>query len=306
LHGSLSSILIMNSTNDQWYQNFLICPDCHGQLSFQDGIVECRECSYKKKVVEQLDLRPISPKSDKIIFPRLMSKLPSSCLENINTDKPLLTYKGPSAQRDSRGLFSEIAQYLYPGSSLIDLGCGPRDQAAPANHLGYRYVGVDYSSPSADILADAHALPFRSNVFDCVFSYAVLEHLHNPFIAIREIERVLNPGGIFIGTVSQGEPFHASYFHHTAWGVICLIESTAYLHLQRLWDSGDTLGSLARMGRYPCLIKAILMLLEKIHDHLPFLAPRRMRWSPKEKQLDKIYRAGSICFVAKKATSKEQ
>ena len=74
--------------------------------------------------------------------------------------------------------------------------------------IGYRYVGVDYSSSSADLLADAHSIPFGDNTFECVFSYAVLEHLHLPFLAIREIERVLSPSGLFVGTVSQGEPFH--------------------------------------------------------------------------------------------------
>ena len=112
---------------------------------------------------------------------------------------------------------------------------------------------------------------------------------------------MLKPGGIFVGTVSQGEPFHASYFHHTAWGVVCLIESTASLKIERLWDSGDTLGSLARMGRYPRVIRVILKLVERIHNYLPLLAPRRMKWSHKQKRLDKIYRAGSICFVVRKS-----
>jgi SAM-dependent methyltransferase len=296
----MSDMRCMISYTDKWYRNFLACPDCSANISFRDEVVGCCECTYKKTVGDQLDLRPISPMEDKIIFPRVMSHNPSLRLENINTDKPMLTYNGPSALRDSRALFSEIERHISPGANLLDLGCGPRDQAAPATHLGYRYIGVDYSSPSADILADAHAIPFKSNVFECVFSYAVLEHLHNPFIAIREIERVLKPGGIFIGTVSQGEPFHVSYFHHTAWGVVSLIESTTSLKIERLWDSGDTLGSLVRMGRYPRVIRAMLMLVDKMHEQLPLLAPRRMKWSHKQKRLDKIYRAGSICFVVRK------
>jgi SAM-dependent methyltransferase len=129
------------------------------------------------------------------------------------------------------------------------LGCGPRDQADPLQFAGYQYIGVDYSSQSADFLADAHALPFRDEVFDCVFPIAVLEYLHSPFVAAKEIEQILRPGGIFIGTVSQGEPFHSSYFHHTPWGLVSLAESSKAMQLSRLWCGPGTLRSLATMGQ---------------------------------------------------------
>ncbi len=48
------------------------------------------------------------------------------------------------------------------------------------------------------ILADAHQLPFRNNVFDMVVAIETLEHLHDPGKAIKEIYRVLKPSGIFI------------------------------------------------------------------------------------------------------------
>jgi len=290
----------MNATNSNWYWKFLSCPDCGGRLLFREKVIECNECTYQKQIASQIDLRPISPTKDKIILARTQTELPSSRLKNINTDIPLITYDGPSALRDSSSLLSEVARYIKSGAGLLDLGCGPRDQAISIKHLGYKYVGIDYSNPSADILGDAHAIPFISETFDSVLSYAVLEHLHNPFVAIREIERVLKPGGIYVGTVSQGEPFHDSYFHHTAWGLISLIESTTSLRIERLWDSGDTLGSLARMGRYPRIIRAMLKAIERLHNHVPFLAPRRMKWPHKQQRLDKIYRAGSICFVVQK------
>jgi ubiquinone/menaquinone biosynthesis C-methylase UbiE len=111
----------------------------------------------------------------------------------------------PPAQRDSRELISEMIGSVLPNGRVLDLGCGPKDQAKPIESVGYRYVGVDYSSSLADLLADARSIPFRDSTFECVFSYAVLEHLHSPFLAIRKIERVLSPNGLFVGTVSQGE-----------------------------------------------------------------------------------------------------
>ena len=99
---------------------------------------------------------------------------------------------------------------------------------------------MDYAHSEADLLADAHAIPFADDSFDCIFSYAVLEHLHNPFVALSEVARVLRPGGWFIGTVSQGEPFHSSYFHHTPWALLSLVrEIPGTAHRPALAFLGD-------------------------------------------------------------------
>jgi SAM-dependent methyltransferase len=225
---------------------------------------------------------------------------PDNVIETIDIIPPKIIYKGPQAQRDSRELISEMMNLVPENGRVLDLGCGPRDQAKPMEYVGFQYVGVDYSNASADLLVDAHSMPFSDNSFECVFSYAVLEHLRCPVIAIKEIERVLRPGGIFIGTVSQGEPFHASYFHHTAWGLVSLAQSAAAMRVSHLWCGPTTLRSLATMGRYPRAIKLLLSLVDQVDGAAPWLAPRRQAWSSRDKQLDTLYRAGSICFTMQK------
>ena len=105
---------------------------------------------------------------------------PDDILQTVDIGPPNITYKGPQAQRDSRELISEMMKSVRQNGRVLDLGCGPRDQAKPMELAGYQYLGVDYSSPSADLLVDAHAMPFCNNSFECVFSYAVLEHLRLP------------------------------------------------------------------------------------------------------------------------------
>jgi SAM-dependent methyltransferase len=104
--------------------------------------------------------------------------------------------------------------HLHPGMTLLDCGCGPgaitlglAEAVAPG-----QAVGVD-REPSmvarAGALAEAHqvahvqfqvgdicALPFPAASFDAVFTCAVLEHLADPVQALREIGRILRPGGI--------------------------------------------------------------------------------------------------------------
>jgi len=289
----------MNVSDKMWYREFLCCPDCRSEVLLSDERVNCTQCQYSAELASPTELKPNQPIALQAQFSRTIDN-PSELLDSIDNNPPEVTYDGPSAIRESGALLSQMYNYLGSNRRVLDLGCGPRDQAAPVEYLGYQYVGIDYSNAQADILADAHAIPFQDKTFDCVLSYAVLEHLHNPFIAITEIERVLKPDGVYIGTVSQGEPFHDSYFHHTAWGLLSVISSSPNLQVQKIWPSEDTIASLSMMGRYPKVIKLILRLIDKLHTHVPYLAPRKMKWSEKEQRLDQLHRAGGICFVVKK------
>ena len=284
----------------KWFVEDLRCPDC-GNVIRIGMDVTCSVCDYHTALHSPIDLRPTRRRSIVIRLNAVVVE-PNNVLEQTQIGAPTITYNGPRAQRDSRELISEIIRSVPRGGRVLDLGCGPRDQAEPIEFAGYRYVGVDYSNPSADFLADAHSIPFGDESFNCVFSYAVLEHLHSPFMAIKEIERVLKPGGLFIGTVSQGEPFHASYFHHTTWGLVSLAQSSTSMQLSRLWCGPGTLQSLASMGRYPRVIKILLAAVDRIDAGAPWLAPRRQAWSQRDKQLDALHRAGSICFAMEKVS----
>lgn len=55
------------------------------------------------------------------------------------------------------------------------------------------------------IMADARNMPFPKNKFSTVISVSVLEHIPQPQLAIKEVLRVLKPGGLFILTVPTVE-----------------------------------------------------------------------------------------------------
>lgn len=287
----------------EWFWGVICCPKCRQPLC-HDGEISCVACGFSD--TSGKDLR-IHESCDRILSLSSVPRGdPMDRLASIDTTAPRLTYHGPRATRDSVELMSEIAYRLPDGGAALDMGCGPRDQAVCLKHLGFLYVGVDYANGAADFLADAHSLPLRDSSFDCVFSYAVLEHLHNPFLAVQEVRRVLKPGGWFIGTVSQGEPFHNSYFHCTPWALISLVDSTPELKIERMWGADDTLFSLASMGRYPKIVKLGLAWLGFVSRKCPWLTPRKMYWPIKDKELDRLFRAGGICFaIQKRATTTE-
>jgi len=57
------------------------------------------------------------------------------------------------------------------------------------------YITADLESPWADVKMDINAMPFHENEFDIVFCNHVLEHIPDDVHAMREILRVLKPGG---------------------------------------------------------------------------------------------------------------
>lgn len=71
------------------------------------------------------------------------------------------------------------------------------------------YVNLDVCGlPGVDVVASVEQLPFRSSLFQRVECDAVIEHVEHPEQAVRDIERVLAPGGFAHLVVPFCHPFH--------------------------------------------------------------------------------------------------
>jgi len=71
------------------------------------------------------------------------------------------------------------------------------------------YVNIDlFALPGVDVVANAEQLPFRCSTFQRVECDAVLEHVEGPDRVMREIERVLAPGGFAHIVTPFCHPFH--------------------------------------------------------------------------------------------------
>jgi SAM-dependent methyltransferase len=104
-----------------------------------------------------------------------------------------------------------------PGGQVLDVGCGPGVMTTALLQRGCEFWGVD---PSPGTLAIARArfqgierapfvqggaerLEFDDAVFDAVLCMGVIDSLSNRPQAIREMIRVLKPGGTLICTVAN-------------------------------------------------------------------------------------------------------
>jgi SAM-dependent methyltransferase len=98
-------------------------------------------------------------------------------------------------------LFKSIKKYAPQlTGKLMDFGCGSK----PYENLftADSYTGVDvqksghnHSHSKVDVFYDGKTLPFEDGYFESVFSSEVLEHLFEPEALLKEINRVMKPGG---------------------------------------------------------------------------------------------------------------
>jgi ubiquinone/menaquinone biosynthesis C-methylase UbiE len=101
---------------------------------------------------------------------------------------------------NSGKLFMRFIERIRP-TSVIDIGCGHNEFAnLVKDKLNIETVGVDFACPSADIMADADALPVGDKEFDLVTSFDTLEHITEEKIdqTLLEFRRVAHRFILFI------------------------------------------------------------------------------------------------------------
>ncbi len=89
---------------------------------------------------------------------------------------------------------------------LLDIGCGEGFFLFNASRAGYVTKGVELSEDAAEYAGrefglDVEAKPFEElrlpeNYFDVITLWQVLEHVPYPLVLLREIHRILKPGGL--------------------------------------------------------------------------------------------------------------
>src|SRR5678816_1109866 len=99
----------------------------------------------------------------------------------------------------------------FRGRRLLEIGCGMGTDLLQFARGGARCTGIDLTPRSVEItrhrfklygergsfmISDGERLPFRSESFDVVYSNGVLHHTPGTAGAIREVHRVLRPGGV--------------------------------------------------------------------------------------------------------------
>ena len=102
------------------------------------------------------------------------------------------------------------------GLRVLDVGAGDR----PYRELFPHAVAFDIpGNPHADLHGSIDAIPVDDASFDVALCLQVLEHVADPAAAVRELRRVVRPGGRVLLSTHGVAPFHPNPVDHWRWTV---------------------------------------------------------------------------------------
>jgi SAM-dependent methyltransferase len=176
--------------------DILACPGCRGDLEIRSSACICSECRQSYPIVRGVPLflsdpdgtGPPQNQTELIVRTDYDPWIPKTVLHSLGKDQ-----------------------------IILEVGCGNRALSIP------NVIRMDIAlTPYVDVVADIHALPFKPESLDFIFSMAVVEHLRDPFRAARSMHAALKDGGYiyhecnFVFTY-HGSPCH--FFNATAEGM---------------------------------------------------------------------------------------
>jgi len=101
-----------------------------------------------------------------------------------------------------------ILDYVSPGSSVVDFGCGAGAYGPPLLETGHQWTGLEVNSYCWELL-ERRGLPFRKvdwetqkfpcadQEFDEAICIEVLEHIEQPDVFLKEILRIVRKRALF-------------------------------------------------------------------------------------------------------------
>ena len=123
-------------------------------------------------------------------------------------------------ERAARALAEVGRLPLAPGSRVLEIGCGAGLLAIQLAQGGFLVEATDSTPAMVELtrqnaeragiashlhtgIADAHALEFDDDAFDLVVAMGVLPWLPDPTVALKEMSRVIRPGGFLVANIDN-------------------------------------------------------------------------------------------------------
>lgn len=121
----------------------------------------------------------------------------------------------------------------YLKGVILNAGCGDRDITQfVLDHGAHRLDHCDLQSSLAGALqCDLKQIPKPEAAYDTILCNAVLEHLAEPDLVLKELHRLLKRGGHLILSVPFLQPYHEAprdYQRYTRDGLARLVEKTGF------------------------------------------------------------------------------
>jgi ubiquinone/menaquinone biosynthesis C-methylase UbiE/uncharacterized protein YbaR (Trm112 family) len=199
--------------------DIIACPSCKGPLGPpQEGEYQCKRCAAEFQTEDGIavflrgDSKIVADEADRAEFwnsgwekrnAHMLAKDREEILKERQEYREYLIKEGyPSAVDLSP---DDLKDKLF-----LNIGCGGGYEGLLFSGYGTKYIGVDFSYNATSFTkkfidkagfdgttfqAEAEALPFKDNSIEYVYSSGVLHHTPNTEDTLKEVYRVLKPGG---------------------------------------------------------------------------------------------------------------
>jgi len=217
-------------------KQIICCPSCGSDLEIRSNIV-CKACSWSEKNTDfNIDFKLKHPKT--ITFEQELG----SSVNSFNKPKNDGVYKFKFGfEKKPDGIFindvkkqkaqGKLLSWIPKGGGIaLDIGSyNDKNLVNYTKKAGLDLIKCDYDSTEADIMVDAHCMPFKDNSVDVIINLALMEHVEFPYIVGREFYRILKPGGILITNVAFLQQHHmSSWYHFTHYGVYSWLVNSGF------------------------------------------------------------------------------
>lgn len=213
---------ICKLTSFRYMENYQICPICNGKSfrAYKFKLLLCEAC--RLVVSPAVWQKGANENMVDTWFGDLFLKKPSFWVRLFDTRTNNLT-------------LSRLNTLHLPGIRLLEVGVGRGSFLNAAKMRGYEVMGCDLSKTICSYIEDLYNIPMHSGTleslkgggrFDVVVMNHVLEHLQNPIDVLKEVHRLLIPGGVVHIAVpnidcweaclpgwSGYEPYHLTYLN---------------------------------------------------------------------------------------------
>jgi len=143
-----------------------------------------------------------------------MSDWPGADRRRPSLASPTYAVRAPLANWLERQA-SEAAE-AYGRYRILDVGSGLKPYYPFFEPFAEAHVGIDLT-PSADLQGKVEALPVEDASFHVVLCTQVLEHCDDPGQAVRELRRVVKPGGRVLASTHGTMVYHPAPHDHWRW-----------------------------------------------------------------------------------------